>query len=76
MKPVCNAGYFVGNEDVGIIRCVHLLGRRYFLCGLNMLVGNTELLGVKAVNGHLNEHSLVSLLNLSVNFLKEDKTIL
>ena len=26
-----------------------------------MLVGNTELLGVEAVNGHLNEHSLFSL---------------
>ena len=75
MEPVGNAGYFVGNEDVGIIRCVHLLGRRYFLGGL-MLVGNTELLGVEPVNGHLNEHSLVSLLNLSINFLKEDKTIL
>ena len=62
MEPVGNAGYFVGNEDVGIIRCVHLLGRRYFLGGL-MLVGNTELLGVEAVNGHLIEHSIVSLLN-------------
>ena len=55
MEPVGNAGYFVGNEDVGIIRCVHLLGRRYFLYCL-MLVGNTELLRVEAINGHLNKH--------------------